>query len=174
MDNVRRKLVSGFVCLTFLVRADLPQPDNRAAGENPPHPEVCFFSKYLIFNYFISSYWSPIFLSPFFISNLLISNFFLQFFISNFLSPNFLSLIFYLLFLSPIFISIFVISNFVISNFVISIFYLQLFRPLKILIYLGLSRNPEQLLCRWNQVARCCLVSQHFNFTVWSFAIFQL
>merc|ERR1712158_61835 len=21
--------------------ADLPQPDNRAAGENPPHPEVC-------------------------------------------------------------------------------------------------------------------------------------
>ena len=30
-----------FKLTLFPPRADRPQPDNRAAGENPPHPEVC-------------------------------------------------------------------------------------------------------------------------------------
>ena len=34
---------------------------------------------------------------------------------------------------------------------------------------IGLSWNPEQLLCWWNQVARCRLVSQKFHFKILRF-----
>ena len=45
--KIKVDLISCFVCLTvFFHRADLPQPDNRAAGENPPHPEVCIHFNY--------------------------------------------------------------------------------------------------------------------------------
>ena len=39
-------------------------------------------------------------------------------------------------------------------------------------IVVGLPWNPEQLLCRWNQVARCCLVSQPIltQFSTFNFA----
>ena len=42
-----------FIQQSFFLRADLPQPDNRAAGENPPHPEVWLVSiLFTIFQFF--------------------------------------------------------------------------------------------------------------------------